>query len=154
MLQLAGGAKRVVCIGGGLIISPMHRVQCDGVWMAASDFPDAEPQVSATALHNFVVRGRRSLLVDGLVVSTLGQFCPGAHDFVWPTHALWASERLVELLKRHPQWPRLILESNGGPWLRALKSEDFARANLAGAAPDLMRWLSERATADHRSAFA
>lgn len=51
---------------------------------------------------------------------------------------------MIELLKRHPQWPCLTLESDGGAWLRALKSEEFARAHLAGAAPDPMQWLRER----------
>ena len=62
--------------GGGsrrLLISPMHRVQYDGAWMAASDVPGAAPMLSPTSLHNFVVRGRHALVADGVVVSTLGQ---------------------------------------------------------------------------------
>ena len=63
-------------------------------------------------------------------MSTLGQFCAGAHDYIWPTHALWASEHIVDLLRRHPQWPNVTFSSTGSGVLRMLKSEEFARAYL------------------------
>merc|ERR1712232_139751 len=129
-IQGAGISKDLVQIGDLLIPLP-HRVQCDGVWMEPINYPSAKRTVSACELHNFVVTGRKAILVEGIIASTIGQHCPGSHDFQWPTHRLWGSEHIVDLFKTHPLWPNIRLPSSGGSFLKRLKSSKFALKYLA-----------------------
>ena len=150
MLQAAGAERELVLLPGGLLISKPHRVYCEGAWRKPAECAGASLVTCDCALYNIVVRSlegcrREAVIADGVVASTIGQFCPGSHDLAKPTHALWGSDSLVELLRMHPTWPymRLVAQS---PLLRLLKSEAFASQYLqrGGDGADVMAqvvWL-------------
>ena len=117
-------------LGPNLMMSAPHRVCHSGSWMRPPDFPGAKPVWLSTPLHNFIVSGRKPIIVEGVTVSTIGQYCEGAHDVTKPMHQLWASEHIVDILKQHPQWPYICLEQS---FLRVLKSEAFAQSYMAHA---------------------
>ena len=120
----ARGARSLIKIGT-LIISSMHRIMHNGVWIEPAFYPGAKTIHSNTALHNFVVEGQCSIFVNGIVASTIGQYCKGSHDFQWPTHALWGSSKIVQILEQHPSWPAIQLGPNDN-FLSTLKEQNFA----------------------------
>lgn len=83
-------------------------------------------------LHNFVVEGRRPLVVEGTVLTSIGTHCPGTSDERAPAvHEVWSSATVVEMMKLHPQWPSVMLRSDS-PFVTLLKSEAAARRVLRG----------------------
>lgn len=57
--------------------------------------------VSAGAVYNFIVSNRGSILVNGHISSTLGQFCKNIDD----ENTFFGSERVVNRLKLSSKWP-------------------------------------------------
>jgi hypothetical protein len=64
------GASRTLVKIGRLLISTMHRIQCDGRWIERAAHPQARLVHNGTRLHNFIVDGRAAIVVEGVVVST------------------------------------------------------------------------------------
>mmetsp|Transcript_16827 Transcript_16827/g.23154 ORF Transcript_16827/g.23154 Transcript_16827/m.23154 type:complete len:824 (-) Transcript_16827:227-2698(-) len=123
------GKLRELVSVGNMLISPMHPLQYLGKWMRPIYHPFASSARSSCELHNFVVQGFLPIVVNGIVVSTLGTYCPGHHDFQWPTHALWGSGRIVEIYAQHPTWPTVRLSADD-QFLAVIKSEAFAKEFL------------------------
>jgi hypothetical protein len=93
-----------------LIISNRHRVQYDGKWITAEEFPEGEKVFLETELYNFVTDKRLPIIVNGIAVTTIGMFCEGGtHDLSkYPTQRLWCTEKIIELLKKQPTWPNIV----------------------------------------------
>ena len=155
----APGVRRPVLrlCSGQLTISYAHRVMVHGQWVKPAAAPGAERDDSFYgALYNFVLDGRQSFVVEGMVVSSVGQFCEGAHDMAKSTHRLWASDRIVRVLRTHPMWPDIQLPCNDcllpmlkdPAWAEALLSEeDSGLRELEDAMPSpLYADLKHRAT--------
>ena len=77
-------------------------------------------------LHNFIVAGSVSIVVCDVVVSTIGTYCPGSHDFQWPTHELWGGHHIVDLFAQREDWPDIRL-GGGNSFLATVKNPEFAR---------------------------
>jgi hypothetical protein len=99
---------------GDLGISHRHRVQYQEKWIAAEEFPGAETLFVETELYNFVTDERLPIIVDGIVITTIGMFCEGGtHDLdKYPTQRLWCTDKIIDLLKQQPTWPNVILDEN------------------------------------------
>jgi hypothetical protein len=65
------------------------------------------------------------IVVNGIVVSTVGTYCEGTHNLDKPNHRLWATPRIVHVYKEHPTWPVVIMQDND-LFLRAIKNKSFA----------------------------
>jgi hypothetical protein len=89
---------------GELKISAVHRIVHDGQWIEPPLYPGAKVVLADEALFNFVVEGCLPIVVNDICVSTVGTHCEGSHDFQWPTHALWGSRNVVDILRQHPSW--------------------------------------------------
>merc|ERR1711907_234292 len=64
------------------------------------------------------------------ITSSLGQFCEGTHKADKPTHQLWNSEKIVDLLRRHHAWPNIHFDSEDAA-INMLKDMRFVTAYLA-----------------------
>ena len=113
-VQSAGVRREVLRLcSGRLAISNSHRVKLCGRWMKPGDAADAERDSTfCGALYNFILDGRQPFVVEGMVVSSVGQYCEGAHDLTKPTHRLWTSEHIVRVFRSHPMWPDIQLPLN------------------------------------------
>jgi len=99
--------------------------------MKPEQHPSARLVRESIVLHNFITTGRsQSIIVEGIVASTYGQFCSPSHDISKSLHLLWGSRLIVELFAMHPTWPNVTLCAND-PFLQLLKSPDFAKWCLA-----------------------
>ena len=47
-----------------------------------------------------------------MLLSSVGQFCPITHDLSKPSHALWASDKIVRVLESHPSWPNIVFDES------------------------------------------
>jgi hypothetical protein len=121
LLQAAGPKTLVqlpLSMGGStggsvvpLLISLPHRIRLEGKWLKPAEAPGAVRTVKSVELHNFVTQPIGTpLIVNGIVVSSLGGWCEGAHSALKPLHRLWGSPRIVSLFQGHPTWPSLRLE--------------------------------------------
>ena len=70
---------------------------------------DARSVLVCGTLINFVTEPRAPLLIDGVVVSTLGMHCPGVDDGnnAQDTTSFYGSEQVVDTLASNPQWPHI-----------------------------------------------
>eukprot|EP01050_Picozoa_sp_SAG11_P013989 SAG11_NODE_1677_length_4475_cov_3.568327_2_plen_283_part_00 len=141
-VQPANGRQKLVKLPeSGMLISAMHRIMSpEGLWIEPAFYQGARHVCQETALYNFVVDGQLPIVVDGIVVSTLGTYCHGSHDSQWPTHELWGSPKIGELLREHPHWPNIRFEQ-GDNTLAVLKDEAFARKYVADGTPSNARQL-------------
>jgi len=90
---------------GTLCITTRHPVSWkNGKWRRPIELGQCE-MVFVEKLYNFVVEGRGSVIIDGVQVSTLGQFVPGIDN----ENSYYGSERCVDELKKHYQWPDMDL---------------------------------------------
>ena len=87
-----------------------------------------------------MVRGCNPIFINGVIASTIGGFCPGSHDFKWPTHELWGTTAVVGILRQHPGWPD-IRYGAADRFLAALKNEDFAAQYLKPRPKDVTALL-------------
>jgi hypothetical protein len=126
----------------GLLISAVHRIVCNGQWVEPLLYPGAEAvDVDDEALYNFVVEGSLPIAVNDICVSTIGTYCEGSHDFQWPTHALWGSQKIVDILRQHPSWPEIYFGEQDN-LIAVLKDPKFAEEYLVTEpenAHDLLR---------------
>lgn len=112
-IQAAGEAKEAVVVGGRFIITPSHRIQQSGQWMKPLQASGSVSITTTIALYNFVMEPLgSSILVEDVVVSTLGTFCDGSHKQCKPSHQLWNSAKIATLLKRHDTWPNVSFDSD------------------------------------------
>merc|ERR1711881_831023 len=82
-------------------------------WMKPLEANGSVPVNTAAALYNFVMEPVGSpVLIEDVVVSTLGTFCDGSHKRCKPSHQLWNSSKIVALLKRHSTWPNVSFHSD------------------------------------------
>ena len=125
-IQLQGQSRALILLEDGLRISRMHRVQSNGQWIRPENYPGATKIYEASELHNFAVENCDPIVVNGIVVATLGTYCEGTHDcLVKPNHRLWASPHIVDIFKQHPSWPVVVLNDDD-LFLRAIKNKSFA----------------------------
>ena len=116
---------------GDLMISSMHRIVYNGQWIEPSFHPAAEVVcVHDQALYNFVVDGSLLIQVNHILVSTVGTYCEGSHDFQWPTHELWGSCHIIDILRQHPGWPEIYFHRQDN-LIDVLKDPIFAAEYLA-----------------------
>jgi len=116
---------------GDLMISSAHRIVFNGHWIEPSFHPAAEVVcVHDKALYNFVVDGCLLIQVNGILVSTVGTYCEGSHDFQWPTHELWGSRHIIDILRYHPGWPEIYFNRQDN-LIDVLKDPIFAAEYLA-----------------------
>jgi hypothetical protein len=116
---------------GDLMISSMHRIVFNGQWIEPSFHPAAEVVcVHDEALYNFVVDGCLLIQVNDILVSTVGTYCEGSHDFQWPTHELWGSRHIIDILRQHPGWPEIYFHRQDN-LIDVLKNPSFAAEYLA-----------------------
>lgn len=120
-----GHARNLIKIGD-MLISKMHRVQYKGEWIRPRMYPNAQEVKLPCELHNFIVTASSPIVVNGIVVSTIGTFCEGLHDMKKPNHALWASSQIVDVFKLHPRWPVIVLDNESSNFLKVLKNPLFA----------------------------
>lgn len=132
LTQAEGAMRELVQLPSGLLISRPHRVRWNGVWCKPEEIPGAAIVQSDCALYNIAVHGRGAVFADGIVASTIGQYCPGAHDLMKARHALWGSEHIIDLLKTNSSWPYVRLAALSSV-LRLLKSDAFASQYLRDA---------------------
>merc|ERR1712176_779263 len=112
-IQAAGETKEAVVVAGRFLITPSHRIQCEGQWMKPLQAKGSVSVTTATALYNFVMEPIGSpVLVEDIIVSTLGTFSNGSHNRCKPSHQLWNSPKIVALLKRHCTWPNVSFHSD------------------------------------------
>jgi len=123
-LQLATPGKRVKI--GKLLLSLQHKVVCNGEWVEPERHIDATVISDDCPLYNLVVENRPAIMVEGIIASTIGTYCEGAHYDAWPTHRLWGSEVIVKLYQQHPLWPNITLDTVQDNFLHVLKNPDFA----------------------------
>ena len=116
---------------GDMLISKMHRIQSKGVWIRPVDYPNAVSVTKPSELHNFIVENLVPIVVNGIVVSTIGTFCQGQHQSTQPNHALWASSHIVTVFQHHPHWPVVSLNALEDNWLQVIKHKEFASEYLA-----------------------
>merc|ERR1712242_157035 len=91
----------------------------------------AEVITADVALYNFITEPvGNSIMVEGIITSSLGQFCEGTHKADKPTHQLWNSEKIVDLLRRHHAWPNIHFDSEDAA-INMLKDMRFVTAYLA-----------------------
>jgi len=98
--------KYPIVVVGKTLLTPGHPVLIDSVWKRSKDV-SLEGLMNVSEVFNFVVESRSSLFVDGLEVSTLGQFCSGVDQI--GSH--YGSELVVDELKMDPNWPDVVAYS-------------------------------------------
>merc|ERR1719420_1908563 len=104
---------------------------CDGKWVKPQEAEGAQMITENVALYNFITDPiGDSIIVEGVITSTLGQFCEGTHKADKPTHQLWNSPKIVDLLRRHRAWPNILFGSEDAA-IKTLKDVRFATAYLA-----------------------
>ena len=118
---------------GDMLISEMHRIQHKGCWMRPVEYPEAVKVHQPCELHNFVVRNSLPIVVNDIVVSTIGTYCNGLHDMRKPKHKLWASQRIVNVFQSHPQWPLVVLKAREDNFLSVVKSSAFSEEYVKDA---------------------
>eukprot|EP01047_Picozoa_sp_COSAG01_P023536 COSAG01_NODE_1427_length_10336_cov_12.761207_3_plen_994_part_00 len=126
---------------GDLMISAVHRIVYDGQWIEPPFHPGAEVVVTEEVLYNFVVDGCLPIVANNICVSTIGTYCEGSHDFQWPTHALWGSQKIVDILRQHMSWPEIHFGKQDN-LIAVLKDSKFAEEYLVASpkhAHDLLR---------------
>jgi hypothetical protein len=114
---------------GDMLISTIHRVQLKGKWIRPGNYPGALRVTKTCELHNFIVDHLTPIVVNDIVVSTIGTFCEGLHNLKLPNHALWATPHIVEVFRQHPQWPVVELDTaaaGGDNFLQIIKNKEFA----------------------------
>ncbi len=127
IIQKQGQNCRDLVQIGDLLISKMHYVFHHNKWVRPEDYPQAIKVHRASELHNFIVDTRESIVVNGIVMSSIGTFCPGVHDLHKKSnHALWASEHIVNVFKQHPMWPVVVLDTEKDNFLNVIKDKAFA----------------------------
>jgi len=92
-----------------LCITTRHPIFWNGKWQRPLQLA-AVKMVHVDHLFNFVVEGRGCITVEGFQCSSLGQFLPGIDD----ADTFLGSERVIESLKMHPQWPTMDLSLGSG----------------------------------------
>ena len=127
------GAKQLVKIND-LIISQPHRIMYDEKWIKPIEYPNSQLIDSEIPVYNFITEDSRPFIVEGIIASSIGQFCQDSHDMSNPLHQLWGSHKIVELFQMHPQWPNIEM-TNDDPFLRMIKDLDFATEYLAKDSP-------------------
>lgn len=108
-----------------LLISKPHRILYEGKWIKPLQHPNAELVQASIQLYNFITEDCRPFIVEGIIASSIGQYCEGAHDLSKPMHKLWASNHIVDIFKSHPQWPNINLK-NDDNFLNIIKNPEFA----------------------------
>lgn len=141
-IQLEGKPRPLLLLDDSLLISKMHRIQWNGVWIRPECYPNAKEVYLSCELHNFVTDNCAPILVNGIVVSTIGTFCEGTHDLDKANHRLWASPLIVDVYKEHPNWPVIILQDND-TFLRAIKNKSFAADFLSSHMPSAVALLKK-----------
>lgn len=112
-IQAAGVTKEAVDVAGRFLITPSHRIHYDGQWMKPLQAAGIKPINTAVALYNLIMEPIGApVLVEDVVVSTLGTFCEGSHKRHKPSHQLWNSPKIVALFKRHSTWPHVSFHSD------------------------------------------
>jgi hypothetical protein len=111
---------------GDMLISKMHRIQLKGIWIRPSEYPNAISVTKPCELHNFIVDNLVPIVVNDIIVSTIGTFYEGLHDMKLPNHALWASKHIATVFQQHPQWPLVVLDAEEDNFLKILKHKGFA----------------------------
>jgi hypothetical protein len=101
-----------VCNVNGLFITMRHPIFHGGSWVQPQELiksGDARSVLVCGTLINFVTEPRAPLLIDGVVVSTLGMHCPGVDDGnnAQDTTSFYGSEQVVDTLASNPQWPHI-----------------------------------------------
>jgi len=104
------GKNEMVRIGKALL-TPGHPVKFGmDVWKRAKDFPERVfISMDINEVFNFVIESRSSIFVDGLEVSTLGQFCYGIDE----QGSFFGSELVVEELMKYDTWPDVTVDGQG-----------------------------------------
>ena len=95
----AAEAAPLVCLGGGLVLTPRHPVRVGGVWRRPAELTDARVGHDG-AVFNLVLEGGHVLLVDGVEAVTWGHGLQG--DVVG--HPFYGTSRIVESLAAMPGW--------------------------------------------------
>ena len=97
---------------GKLLITQQHPIRIGGSWTrplhaAPTAAMCAVARHCCIELVNLVTEPRAPIVVDGVVVSTLGLHCLGVDDGAssQDTTSVYGSERVVESLKQDPMWP-------------------------------------------------
>jgi len=104
--RCTGGRAELVELPGGLLATPWHPVRVAGAW----HFPcDLAPGTLRTcpAVYNLVLQGKHSsMFISGIECSVLGH---GLDDPV-AAHEYFGTDRIIEDLKRLPQWDDGVIE--------------------------------------------
>ena len=122
------GCKELVKIRD-LFISRPHRIFHEGKWIKPEFHPEAKLVKSEIPVYNFITENSSEFIVENIIASSVGQFCPGSHDISKPMHQLWASEKIIEIFKTHKQWPNIEL-TNDDPFLKMIKNINFVNNYL------------------------
>lgn len=91
---------------GDLVITPRHPIQANGKWVKPKDLigsSEGIPVQFAGDLLNFVTEPRAAIVINDILVSTLGFFCVGLDDEA----TYYGSEKVVKDLQDHPSWPSI-----------------------------------------------
>lgn len=134
VMQRAGAPKELVQLRPQLLVCKSHRVQLaeSSRWVLPIESAGAIALVGDVELHNFVVEGRKPIVVEGTVLTSIGTHCPGTSDECAPAvHEVWSSATVVDLMRLHPHWPAVTLRSNS-PLVNLLKCEAAAQRVLTG----------------------
>eukprot|EP00164_Ancoracysta_twista_P002509 GFYU01003340.1.p1 GENE.GFYU01003340.1~~GFYU01003340.1.p1 ORF type:complete len:465 (-),score=46.50 GFYU01003340.1:71-1465(-) len=109
-----------------LFISLAHRVRHprSQQWIKPETYPGAVLQTVDIPLHNFVLDAPVSMVVNDIIVSSVGQFCDGSHDRMKPLHMRWGSSLIVDRLRSHPQWPDITFAAVNDPHWERLQVVD------------------------------
>ena len=108
---------------GSLLITARHPICLDGVsWihpvsLLEHEFKRPTTRFSCAELYNFVTEPPAPMIVDGVLVSTLGMHSPGVDDGAdaSSTTSFYGSWRCIRALQAHPQWPDIDLTENMVP---------------------------------------
>lgn len=96
-----------------LLITKRHPISLDGTWIRPVDLIGMKNGVECEFdedLMNFVTEPRAAVIIDGIVVSTLGLFCDGIDS----DESYFGSEAVVMDLQKNPQWPSVYRIANDG----------------------------------------
>lgn len=100
-----------------LLITGAHRIIYEGKWIKAKNHPEAILMNIDTDLFNIVTKERKPIIVENIYCSTMGMFCRGSHNYEILLEKIWGSEIIIDILKNHPQWPRMELQEHEAKYL-------------------------------------